>query len=50
MQGILTRTFDNRAFAVKHHPRRTVYPTGPWDKFEAYETGGCPTWEKGTAQ
>lgn len=27
---------------VRHLPQRTVLPTGPWDKWEAYTVGGCP--------
>jgi len=50
-QGRLTRTADNKAFAVMHHYGETVYPSGPWDKFEPFYRGGCPrdrkAWEEG---
>lgn len=27
---------------VSHHWLRVISPTGPWDKWEAYATDGCP--------
>ena len=29
-------------WVVQHHVLRAHYPTGPWDKWEPYATGGCP--------
>lgn len=41
--GVAFREFGNRGrWVVAHPPRRVVMPTGPWDKWEPYETGGCP--------
>jgi hypothetical protein len=41
--GILgPRSVETGKYTVRHLPRRTVAPTGPWDRFDAYETDGCP--------
>lgn len=37
-----------RKNGVRHLPERTIYPTGPWDKFEPYIVDGCPKLKAGT--
>jgi hypothetical protein len=44
--GRLVYNRETRKHDVAHHMRRAVCPTGPWDKWEAYETGGCPEVKK----
>lgn len=41
-QGMVRKDPHSGKLGVRHTPRQTVYPTGPWDKFEPYEVGGCP--------
>lgn len=40
--GYILRNPESRSWTVYHQDRRRIMPTGPWDKFEPYETGGCP--------
>lgn len=42
--GVLFRAGGNSGpWITAHKPRVSVSPTGPWDKWDAYETGGCPS-------
>lgn len=40
--GFIRRNRITGKYDVRHHVRRVIMPTGPWDRFEPYEVGGCP--------